>query len=307
MKVSLIFSSFPNYLKSLTERFDIIVGLKEIPIYLRILRRIYFLIPFLNPCVWFSKQLRNIGEYDLIILFANEITLRILKMLSNRFPNTKFIFWYWNPISSSVNPSLVPDRENIRICTFDPEDADLYNIKFVESFSLQTFNVTINKTNEKLINDVYFVGLDKGRAEKLNEFKNICREKNISFKYHLVKDKTSKKIFKNLYSSPIAYNVVIENVNCSIAILDLVQEKQTGLSQRFFESINLNKKIITNNYGVTKTRLYDPNRIFLLGKDDINTLEYFLKTPISPIKEDLLNYYSPENWIERITTEGLSK
>lgn len=301
MKVAIVVSSLPDYMKSLIdEGFDIMVGLKEMPVYLRALRRIYFSIPFLNPSIWFSKEFKDLKGYDVIIIFANYISSKILGMLSKKHPNTNFIFWYWNPISSTVNPSYIPKSKNIHICTFDPEDAKCYGINFVEAFSLQTTLAQVKKKSSSSDYDVYFVGLDKNRAAKLSEFKTICSDNNISFKYNLVKDNTSKDVFSELYSSPVKYEEVINNVNKSKAILDLVQNRQSGLSQRFFESIFLDKKIITNNFGVTQTHLYDPNRIFLLGRDDINSLKKFIENPLEPISSEILNYYSPQSWLERI-------
>lgn len=297
MRPAIILSSFPDYLNSLRNRnVEIFITLKDLPLLSRIIRRVILSIPLINRLYSPNFNVKDLIQYDTIILFANKDTLNVLKLLITRYPNKKYYFWYWNPVSSSVNPKLVPS--GVSISTFDPIDAQNYSINYVESFAVQDI---IDSTDTDYIDsDVYFIGADKNRANQILDFVELSKELNVNFKYNLIKDKSSKPKYKQLYSPKLTYSEAISCTKQSRCILDITQNNQAGLSQRFFESIILNKKIITTNTNVVLSKLYDPRRIFILGKDNIETLRQFISDPIPPLNTNILEYYSFDQWLKRV-------
>ena len=88
-------------------------------------------------------------------------------------------------------------------------------------------------------------------------------------------------------------------INESKAILDIVQENQTGITIRPLEALFFHKKLITNNKNIVSYKFYCQNNIFIIGKDDINTLKEFMELPWLEIDKEVSDFYTFPKWIER--------
>ena len=60
-------------------------------------------------------------------------------------------------------------------------------------------------------------------------------------------------------------------------IVDLLQDKQEGITVRTLEGVFYGKKILTNNTKIRQSDLYDPDNIFVLKNANVNELQKFLK------------------------------
>ena len=99
---------------------------------------------------------------------------------------------------------------------------------------------------------VFFVGGDtSGRAEKLLKMKISLEKEGLQPEFRLFTGNTDKA-FRDRYESMIidnymSYDECITETKKSGIILDIVKEKQKGLTLRFMESVALSKKLITDN------------------------------------------------------------
>ena len=87
-------------------------------------------------------------------------------------------------------------------------------------------------------------------------------------------------------------------------MLDLKLKVHNGLSLRFFEALKYEKKIITDNQDVINYNFYDAENIFILGKDSMDRLDYFLNSSYQPIDENIRKQYSFSNWLNIILNEN---
>ena len=84
----------------------------------------------------------------------------------------------------------------------------------------------------------------------------------------------------------------------SKAVLDIVQDGQVGLTIRTMETICYRKKLITNNTDVINYDFYNPDNIFVIGKDDINDLNEFINRPFIDIPDEILIRYNFCDWVK---------
>lgn len=260
---------------------------------LRLIRRIFVKLrfsirPFLAP--WY----KNMHNYDMIIIDANIINCTLPNWLRKNQYEGRIIYWYWNPVQSCVNPKIV-DRGKCELWSFDPDDCAKYDMRLNTQYYFPTFK-TIDSKNVKY--DIFFVGREKGRLAYLTELEKQMNESGLNTYFHIVKrDEGSNK--KNTYKSLISYEEILKYIGESRAILDVVQEGQTGQTLRAMEALFFSKKLITNNKSIINCDFYRKENIFVLGVDDIQNIQEFIEIPFNPIEKNILDKYEFNQWVER--------
>jgi hypothetical protein len=83
-------------------------------------------------------------------------------------------------------------------------------------------------------------------------------------------------------------------------ILDLIRDKQSGLSFRIFEAMAYQKKIITSNAYVKDYDFYNPNNILILDENNVQIDSTFFVTPYQPIPEEIYQKYTLSHWVNTI-------
>ena len=94
------------------------------------------------------------------------------------------------------------------------------------------------------------------------------------------------------------YNTILAD---SDIIFDLVRFNQTGLTQRIFDALFLEKKIITTSSVIKNYDFYNEDNILIL---DINTtiddIEKFRKKKYIRVDKKIVENYSIKNWVADI-------
>ena len=83
-------------------------------------------------------------------------------------------------------------------------------------------------------------------------------------------------------------------------ILDIAKPNQHGLSFRIFESLGMNKKIITNNRSVMEYDFYNPNNILVIDFDNLIIPKSFFETPFQPIDEAIKQKYHLRSFVQTV-------
>ena len=99
-------------------------------------------------------------------------------------------------------------------------------------------------------------------------------------------------------SQTVPYDQVIQEIRQSRAILDVMQEKQHGITWRPMEAMCFQKKLITTFEEISDYNFYDSRNIFLLGHDDVEGLKDFLKKPYEPIDDSIRQEYVAADWLD---------
>ncbi|NOG31679.1 hypothetical protein HLB35_07650 [Halomonas sp. TBZ9] len=209
---------------------------KSIPKLLKAFRRIYIKLNFLPISFWLESWNKRLSEFDVVIIHASILTPVVVRFIAKKNPKIRIIVWYWNPVSKCVPVSSFPKRY-CEIWTFDEVDAKKYQI----NYNTQYYFNDVDLEKESIEFDAFFVGSDKGRYADLIGVENLLKENNVKTYFHIVKSK--KKLSKINYPvAKLAYEDVLLYISKSRAIVDVVSEKQAGLTLRPLESLFFLKK-----------------------------------------------------------------
>lgn len=237
----------------------------------------------------FGKWIKNLNEYKYVILGENYYSFKISKYIKKYNKDIKIIMFFMNTINDDY--SYILNDSNIdEFWTFDKEDAIKYNI----NYNTQFYTNEIISTKTKIDNEVIYLGRDKGRNKILYELKNILDKNNITNNFFII----------NNEKDCMKYDEYLQLVFKSNCIVDINKENQIGLSLRPLESLFFEKKLITNNLDILNYKFYNSNNIFLLGYDNIHNLKEFVKSPYIPIDEEIVNYYSYKEWLNRFEVKN---
>lgn len=246
---------------------------------------------------WYSDWKKQISSYDYVIFFANR-DFYPLHLISKISPSTKIFFWYWNPAIKMADPLKVP-KELCEMWSYDPVDCEKYALKFNTTFYFK--EIQIENINKDI--DLLFLGIDKGRKEVLSDLSKQMIGNNINIYFHVVPDKKDRRVDSPL---PISYMKYLELISRSKCILDLVPSDNNGMTLRPMEALFLKRKLVTNDIKIIKEPFYDPQNIFVLGMDDLSTINEFINSEYKTGDEKVIQMYDFESWLSRFFIKELS-
>jgi len=271
---------------------------KEIGVLGRAVRRALSTIN-LSTGAFLASWVKSLNTFDIVIIEADINNITVPRVLRNLGYSGRIIYWYWNPVISCVNPNRI-NRDLCEVWSFDKGDCERFGMEYNSQFYFSR----IPRNSQKPIYDAYFIGLDKGRYTLLDRLKNELSGQGISCRFDIVKDGHS--IENGTYTDRQSYSEIISTIERTRALVDIVQEGQRGMTLRSMESLFFNKCLITNNLFVAEEPFYSPERVFLLGKDDMQLLPSFIMSSPAPISQELLCYYDYENWMKRFNIPSIN-
>lgn len=245
---------------------------------------------FNRQFIWgnWKKEVQN---YKLIILGENGFNTQFTKYIKKSNPNCRIIMFYWNCINENY-ARFLKDPNIDEFWSFDKNDCKKYKMKYNSQFYSKDFKLPKRNIN----NDVVFCGRCKGREKILKKLEE--KFNNLGIKNNFIITTREKDFFP--------YEDYIKIVAASKAVLDIFAGHQIGLSLRAMESIFFEKKLITNNKDIQNYDFYDPQNIFIIGKDKDEDLVSFLNTPYKKIDKKLVDYFDFHNWIKRFDNKKSS-
>lgn len=230
---------------------------------------------------WYGKWKKELLNYDTVIVHADQRTRTVPRYIHKIKPEMRVIYWYWNPVNKNTLPELAKDRK-IECWSFDEDDCEKYKMKK----NIQYYYEQSKNTSETIEYDVYFVGHDKGRKEKIKEIENQLAIKNISGKFDLIRES----------DTPIPYSEVQRRIRKARAIVEVTQAGQVGCTLRALEALFFRKKLITTNPNIEKEDFYNPNNIYIYGKDNLNDLQTFLEEPYDSGSDKFRDEHTVDAW-----------
>lgn len=260
---------------------------------IRILRKLFKKIYPRLLAFLYGDWKNKIGSYDLIIVHESLYSAYAAYYITKR-TKKRVILWYWNSIGHGtfIHPELINCCE---LWSYDQYDCKKYNMQYNTTYYFS--KISIPKVN--ILYDIFFIGMDKGRINKLLELEKVFQKQGLLSYFHITrpeKENANKYKFKD----SISYEKVLEIIASSRCILDIVQENQHGLTQRPMESIFLRKKLITNDINIQNYDFYNRNNIFIIEKDDFSSLKEFIYSEYVELDEKILKKYDFDEWLRRI-------
>lgn len=182
------------------------------------------------------------------------------------------------------------------IYTYNKIDAIKYSIKLAPPV------IEKNDENENeydIINDVFFVGLDKGRAKIIGEIYTLCNNIGLKCDFNLVGKVSSKKIEGINYCSRIPYIEVLNKLKKAKCILNIIQNECEGITLRDHEAYAYGKYILTNNQSKLLQEIFNEEQLIYISDENIKEKLLNLKESFTKFACKA-NPYTHENFLEWI-------
>lgn len=271
----------------------------------------------INRNSWFAKlvakevqqEICSLGEttFDIVFVIKGEyLTDEHIITIKKHSPKAKYILYLWDAWVRHNNREVLA-RHFPDIYSFDARDCQEFGFKLRPLFYINKADHPQRSSNAY---NISFVGGNhSGRLDYLKAIKRICQRHGLTYKFKLlvgrVEDFKRKWILKDQY----AYDVITKEflpyadylyiLDHSIAVVDIPNPLQTGLTIRTIEALSRGTKVVTTNYYVN---CYDRIPESLVLVVDINKIdeEKFVNFILSPCCEKLDEYYSLEYFIKGI-------
>ncbi|MGV0923056.1 hypothetical protein [Empedobacter tilapiae] len=248
----------------------------------------------------FVNSLQNdFFEYT-IVFRADLLSDDFLTLLKQK--SKKIIAYQWDGMNRYQNIFNKIKFFDSFYC-FDPNDEN-ENVKFLPNFYFD--NLKFNKINNPKYDFIYIGYFTKERFYLLEKLSKYLIKKNYNYNFSLKSfDSKDYELLENSeyitkLDTVYSYNNLLDLHNNSRIILDLKVDIHDGLSFRFFEAIQLGKKLITTNSSVVNYDFYHPNNIFILADENMNELIHFIELPYIRPSNEIIKKYSFSNWLSKL-------
>ncbi len=248
---------------------------------------------------------KSIGKnFDYALFFRADLFPE--KMIQNiKNSSKKMITYQYDGMDVCLN-LLNYTKYFDRIFAFDRYDVEQY-----QSFGLLPLTncwFPDSDKNRDAKRDFFYVGVGlterKKGIEKLAEY---CMQNDLTMKAVLTIPDYIEEYndgFVSFLHKGLSYEENMMNVKESNVLIDFKLPYHEGLSFRFFEAMNYEKKLITNNFSVKHYDFYHPNNIFICDYDSLFGLDEFLSLPYVSLDENIKKKYSFGNWIKYVCDLG---
>lgn len=266
----------------------------------------------------FSRAEIQLKDYKLIVINElNRAPFPFIQYLRKKNPDCRMVYHYWNSLFHMEQAPAEKRREfekfiksrekyHFFITSFDRVDCERYGFIYSPQF-IPGWNVPEDWTegiSEEQKTDVFFIGKDKNRLSYVMEIKKLLDDLQLTSCIRIFPDnhhkKYSKEEMKYLMNRKIPYGDVIRQDIKSRAILDVVQDRQQGLTWRAIEALLLKRKLITTFSEIKNYDFYRKGNIFIWGEDDPSQLKNFIETPYQEIEKGIADQYTFRGWLQNL-------
>lgn len=195
--------------------------------------------------------------------------------------------WMWNPVKNNTHFSygIKEIKKFGVIChSFDKEDCKKYGMQFHNTF----YNMHTTADEQAIDTDFYFLGDAKDRGEVILQTKELLSPYITNF------------VMPSHPSEYITYANNIRNIMRSRCIVEILQQQQHDITLRPLEALTFRKKLLTNNPAIVDYPFYNPQNIFVIGKDDLNTISTFLHSSYVDVDENIVEKFDVNTWFNNI-------
>jgi hypothetical protein len=270
----------------------------------KLARRIVTHLPGVSVAPFFHDWIGRVDEFDLIIISGTIYSNAIGQALIARGLKDKLVHWFWNPVAPA-DQIVRLQAQGVPIYSFDPSDARRYRLRLETTYYFASLYQPGEDAGAGA--DIFFVGGDKGRLAHLLSVKAAFERQGLSTHFHIVDTGHRPAPSGFRFAPPMAYSGVLDALRQARCVLDVVQQGQTGLTQRPLEALFHRKKLITNDPALLAMDFYCPENIFVLGHDDPAALPAFVHMPLRTIAPAILERYDFANWVARVAAGARAK
>lgn len=242
----------------------------------------------------------NNGKY--IIILPDNSACRFnrdyLKMLG-KMPNVKLVLVNVNVYQEKYKLLQEKIKYFDLVFSFDKGDCEKFGFIYHPT-NYSYMNMICEK---KIKSDIFFIGNNKGRLPMINKIFRLIETKNGICDFWINKVDKQDRITKNTikYNKWLDYKQILEKVNTSNCLLDIVSKGQEGITLRTMEAIVYNKKLLTNNPNVKELKFYHSGFIQYFESIEEIDIDFVLKK--EKVEYNYKNEFSPVHLVEHIKEE----
>ena len=241
----------------------------------------------------------EIRDAGLVVIFDFGYERGMEKYIKKINPDCRVVLFLWNHVDRAHNwyrYFTIPDE----IYSTDRGDCEKYGFKYKNMFYLKSL-VGQYATGQK--DGACFLGVPKGREERLRELKNILSEQGCDCDMRLVSKRSPKSGYADLYyDKRMDYDEYLSWIRDYGILIELTQKGQRAMTLRTMEALFFQKKLITDNRYIEDEPFYNKNNIFIVPEDmrkiDTDALSDFLNADFIGYSDDILMQYDISSWLE---------
>ena len=187
--------------------------------------------------------------------------------------------------------------------TFDANEAKEYGMYQFDEFESK---IEVPHAEDYPRSDVFFAGYVKNRLPNLMKAYKIFTAAGLKVEYYLTGVKLEERdphpgiVYAD---KPIPYYEMLYRTVNSRCVLEFMQDGAVGNTSRFLEAVMYNKKLITNNSSIKKSKFYNPEYIQVVN--DASEISPFFIRENSKIDYQYNGEFSPLHLIAQIDKELL--
>ena len=188
------------------------------------------------------------------------------------------------------------------VYSFEKADCEKFSLKFAPNW-IYNENAGLND-NTALEYGVFNISSIDKRLSTLTLIANELKSKKINFKFivydkkHKAKDGIITYINKHMSLSEVNHYT-----NRSKVLLDIHRTGQNGLTFRVFESLGLEKKLITTNAEIKNYDFYNPNNILVIDEKKPVIPVSFFENEYEKIPDSIFEKYTLQGWVNNVIFE----
>ena len=258
-----------------------------------------------------SKELQQkieslgIEPFDLVFIIKGEyLTEENILAIKRYSPCAKYILYLWDAWVRHDNRDVLKKHFS-NIYSFDVRDCQEYGFKLRPLFYIN--KVEPVKRGGDAYNISFVGGNHSGRIGFLKTVKRICLGHNLTYMFKLLVGRAEainrKWILKDRYSEDIItfdyipYKDYLDILDHSIAVVDIPNPLQSGLTIRTIEALSRGAKVVTTNKYINCYERIPKSLILVVNSNSIDEeqLADFISKPGREIIDD---YYSLESFIK---------
>jgi hypothetical protein len=243
------------------------------------------------------KRLQQLNEKQDIILtikgdFIDTLYLKELK----KYTDKSIGFFNDNTIRC---PKIIPAIPCFhQVFSFEKEDCQKYHLEFASNWIYLENKVQKTKTFDY---EVFNISSKDSRLAVISNIAKDLKSNKINYKI-MVLDKKATSINREIefFNEKISLVEVSNLIARSKTLLDINRKGQNGLTFRVFESLGLEKKLITTNSDIKNYDFYNPNNILVINENNPIIPKAFFNNEYEEIPKNILQKYSIDGWIETV-------
>ncbi len=246
---------------------------------LGVLQRVHFN-PKLNHVInlpgkkcWNGSYLRGVAGDKMCFLITEhwmrmEGGIELLPYLRQNYPEARIVCFAQDLMATIRDHYLCKPvdvgylkKYSDLVISYDKEDAQRYDIMYHPTvFS----SIRMEKRMSGNRYDLFFLGRDKGRLKHLVNICKAAKERELRCHFIMLEVPLEERVVCDgiVYSDvPITYMDNLRYCAESRCVVEMLQNNASSPTYRTWESIALNKKLMTNNVSIKDSEIYDERYI----------------------------------------------